>query len=164
MDVSSDEEFLKLVPRNYRSVPSVSLRLHPQIRVTHRWELPTNQSEENSLLQIQHACRPDLVTRLRKSHTQQACKTRHEHKTTSCLLSGCGFHLFACVLICFSTHFIQPFTTDAFPIKWNGFHGFHVQNSVKNTSHTWSLHERSPIMAFDKRLQNSAVCHLSTCL
>lgn len=131
---------------------------HPPLGTTYQ------SVEENSLLQIQHAWRPDLVTRLRKSHTQQACKTRHEHKTTSCLLSGCGFHLLACVPICFSTHFIQLFTRDAFPIKWNGLHGSHAQNTVKDTSQTWSPHERFLVMAFDKRLQNSAVCHLSTCL
>lgn len=72
---------------------------HPPLEITYQ------SVKEHSLLQIQHAWRPDLVTRLRKSHTQQDCNTRHE---TSCLLLGCGSHLFACVLFCFSTHFIQP--------------------------------------------------------
>lgn len=71
---------------------------------------------------------------------------------------------FSLVWLC-SSLFLYPlhpaFPTDVFPIKWNGFPSFHVQNTVKDTAYTWSLHERFLLMAFYKSVQNSAVRHLS---
>lgn len=128
---------------------------HPPLEITYQ------SVKENSLLQIQHAWRPDLVTRLRESHTQQACKTRHEHKTTSRLLSGCGSRVFGCVLFCFLYPVHPAFPTDVFPIKWNVFTASMCSTQWKTLPTPGAYTCAFLLMAFYKSLQNSAVCHLS---
>lgn len=136
---------------------SLSLRLHPQIRIIHQWEFTLQSVRENSSLHINSELGMN-VGRAELGRVQHWGVTPSSYKlVTASSLAG----VFICLLVLcfvFSPHSIQPVQLTHFLLSRMFFTVSMCRTQWKilptHGAYTFLLR------AFHKSLRNSAVCHL----